>query len=472
MASIKAYARYLPCAFTLLRPITFPERIAARLVWNPSFVQPERLSEWLVFLENLHPKGEAGIELGLERVRKVAEVLGQQPFCPIFTIAGTNGKGSTAAYLESILNRAGVRVGCYASPHLLRYNERVRVQGEPVADALLCAAFAKVEAARRQAGEVFLSYFEFGTLAAWEVFAAARCEALVLEVGMGGRLDAVNLYDSDVALVTTVDLDHQDWLGQDREAIGFEKAGIFRAGRPALCGDADPPKSLMEHAESLGASLRIIGRDFGFLKDDEDGNRLQWRYWRKTGETVQRRTLAYPGLRGAAQLKNAALALAALDAVRERLPVSMQAIREGLMQISLPGRFQVLPGLPAIVLDVAHNPQAARVLAENLSSMGFFGKTHAVLGMLSDKDVEGCIAALRGKISRWFLASLEGARGLSAEALAARLQGAAPDASYACHTNPEAAFAAAREVARESDRILVFGSFYTVSAVLRALGRA
>jgi len=435
------------------------------------FVQFEHLSDWLACLERRHPRGEAGIELGLERVRKVAEVLGQQPFCPIFAIAGTNGKGSTAAYLESILNRAGVQVGCYASPHLLRYNERVRIQGEPVADTLLCAAFSKVEVARCQAGEVFLSYFEFGTLAAWEIFAAARCEALVLEVGMGGRLDAVNLYDPDVALVTTIDLDHQDWLGQDRESIGFEKAGIFRAGRPALCGDTDPPQSLMAHAESLGAPLRIIGRDFGFLKD-EGGNRLQWCYWQRQGETVRRRALAYPGLRGAAQLKNAALALAALDALQARLPVSMQAIREGLIQTSLPGRFQVLPGRPVTVLDVGHNPQAARVLAENLSSMGFFlGKTYAVLGMLSDKDVEGCVAALRGKISRWFLASLESTRGLSAEALAERLQGVAPDASYACHTNPAAAFAAAREVAREDDRILVFGSFYTVSAVLRALGR-
>lgn len=431
--------------------------------------QPTDLAGWLQHLESLHPRGQAGIELGLERVRQVSQALGQAPFCPVITVAGTNGKGSTVAYLESILHRAGYRVGCYTSPHLLHYNERVRLQGVPADDAALCAAFAQVEAARQAVG-VFLTYFEFGTLAAWQLFAAAGCEVLVLEVGLGGRLDAVNLYDPDLALVTTVDLDHQDWLGPDRESIGFEKAGIFRAGRPALCGDADPPASLVAHAARLGSPLQLIGRDFGFQKDDE--NRLQWRYWgRRADGSMQRRSLAYPGLRGGVQLKNAALVIAALDTLAGVLPVSMQAIREGLIHTDIPGRFQVLPGRPAIVLDVGHNPQALGVLAENLGGMGFFDKTYAVLGMLADKDVAGSMAALRGRISHWFLADLEGPRGLKAEALAAQVAEADPGVSWSCHPDPAAALAAAQELAGENDRILAFGSFYTVAGALRALGR-
>lgn len=432
---------------------------------------PKDLAGWLNHLEGLHPKGQAGIELGLERVRRVSAALGQRAFCPVLTVTGTNGKGSTVVYLESILSMAGHKVGCYSSPHLLAYNERVRVGGRPVADEPLCAAFARVEAARRAAGNVFLTYFEFGTLAAWEVFAQAACEVLVLEVGLGGRLDAVNLYDPDVALVTTVDLDHQDWLGPDRESIGFEKAGIFRAGRPALCADAQPPARLLQQAEVLGVPLLRIGRDFGFQKDDE--NRLQWRYWsRRADGSVQRRSLAYPGLRGAVQLRNAALAIAALECLAPDVPVTMQAIRQGLIHAELPGRFQVLPGRPAIVLDVGHNPQAVQVLAENLGTMGFFDKTYAVLGMLADKDVAGSIAALRGRITHWFLADLEGPRGLKAETLAARVAEADPGAPLSCHPDPAAALAAAQELAGENDRILAFGSFLTVAGALRALGRA
>jgi dihydrofolate synthase/folylpolyglutamate synthase len=431
---------------------------------------PDDLPGWLGYLERLHPKGEAGIELGLARARRVAETLEQRPFCPILSIAGTNGKGSVAAYLESILTRAGYRTGCYMSPHLLDYNERVRLAGVPASDEALCAAFMQVEAARRAAGDVFLTYFEFGTLAAWQVFAAAGCEVLILETGLGGRLDAVNLYDPDVALITTIDLDHREWLGPDREHIGFEKAGIFRAGRPALCGDAIPPRRLLEYAAQLGTPLQIIGEDFGFQQ--EQGNRLQWRYWRRQAAGgIQRRDLAYPGLRGNAQLKNAALAVAALETLGDRLPLSMQAIREGLIHTELPGRFQVLPGKPAIVLDVGHNPQAMRVLAENLSSMGYFEKTWAVLGMLADKDAAGSIAALKGKVRHWFLADLKGPRALAAEALAGQVDKADPGTPWSCHPGPEEAFAMARECAGESDRIVASGSFYTVAGALRALGK-
>lgn len=429
------------------------------------------LEDWLKHLEGLHPKGQAGIELGLDRIRLVRAVLGQVQHCPVITVGGTNGKGSTCAYLENIIDRAGYKVGCYTSPHLLAYNERVRVNGRPVSDALLCAAFDRVEAARQRAGNVGLTYFEFGTLAAWEVFAEAGVEAAILEVGLGGRLDAVNAYEPDVAVVTTIALDHTDWLGPDRESIGFEKAGIFRAGKPALCADPNPPQSLLEYAKTIGADLRLIGRDFGFERPgaETNENRLQWRWWCRSGEQLLKRALAYPGLRGPTQLYNAALALAALDALGSKLPVTMQAIRPGLIETELSGRFQVVPGKPAIVLDVGHNPQAVRVLADNLSSMGFFDKTYAIVGMLNDKDILGALQPLKGRVDHWHLATLEGIRGTSAEALADLISQAALGGDVVCHSSPGAAMHAVKGLATESDRIIAFGSFYTVAGALTAL---
>ena len=428
------------------------------------------LDDWLAHLEGLHPKGQAGIELGLERIARVKAALGQVSYCPIITVGGTNGKGSTCAYLENILRRTGYRVGCYTSPHLLAFNERIRVNGQPVSDEALCEAFARVEQARL-AQDVALTYFEFATLAAWEVFAAAEVEALVLEVGLGGRLDAVNVYDPDVAIVTTIDLDHTDWLGPDREHIGYEKAGIFRAGKPALCADPAPPASLLKHAAEIGADLRLIGRDFGFERPGAEmaESRLQWRWWCRSGERVVKRALAYPGLRGATQLFNAAVALAALEALGDRLPVTMQAIRTGLIETELAGRFQVVPGKPAIILDVGHNPQAVRVLADNLSGMGFFDRTHAVVGMLADKDIAASLAPLKDKIDFWHLASLGGPRGTTAEMLARVVADAALGGIVMCYDSPALAMRAARSAAGESDRIVTFGSFYTVAGALEAL---
>ncbi len=425
------------------------------------------LDDWLAHLEGLHPKGQAGIELGLERILRVKAALGQTEFCPVITVGGTNGKGSTCAYLENIIDRAGYRVGCYTSPHLLAYNERVRLNGQPASDDALCAAFARVEAARQATGDVALTYFEFGTLAAWEVFAEARVEAVVLEVGLGGRLDAVNAYEPDVSIVTTVDLDHVDWLGPDRDSIGFEKAGIFRSGKPALCADANPPQRLLAHAEKIGADLRLIGRDFGFERDQE--NRLQWRWWCRSRGGLVKRSLAYPGLRGPTQLFNAAVALAALDALSDKLPVTMQAIRPGLIETELPGRFQVVPGKPAIVLDVGHNPQAVRVLADNLSSMGFFDRTHAVIGMLADKDAASALLPLKDKVDVWHVASLGGARGTGAEHLAGIIAAGKLGGEVICYASPQEAMLAAKGLAAESDRILAFGSFYTVAGALEAL---
>lgn len=424
---------------------------------------PQTLDQWLALLEGRHVQT---IKLGLERVRAVRAALGADPESAIITVGGTNGKGSTCAMLESILLAEGYRVGCYTSPHLLRYNERVRIDGKEVSDEQLVEAFSRVEAVR---GDTPLTYFEHGTLAAWSVFQQAAPDVIILEVGLGGRLDAVNVFDADCAIVTSVAMDHMDYLGDTREAIGYEKAGIFRAGRPAVCGDPQPPASLLEHAEAIGARLWVSGRDFGF-----GGDRQQWGYWRygapiAQGALAKRAGLAYPSLRGANQLLNAAAVITALDALRDRVPVSMQAIREGLMLVEVPGRFQVLPGRPAVVLDVAHNPQAAGVLAENLGSMGFYAETHAVFGMLRDKDVDGVIALMRGRVDHWLLTDLPGPRGLKAEELALHLRTVGIDADIRCFASPDEAYAAAQKSAAEGDRIVVFGSFLTVADVLAAI---
>ena len=426
---------------------------------------PETLDDWLIHLEALHPKGAAGIELGLERVAQVSRALDQQRSFPVITVAGTNGKGSTCAMLASILGCAGYRVGLYTSPHLLAYNERVRIGGLAADSTELCRGFARVEAVR---GAAALTYFEFGTLAAWECFAAAAVDVAILEVGLGGRLDAVNIYDSDCAIVTGVDIDHTDFLGSTREEIGFEKAGIFRSGKPAVCADSDPPHGLLGHAATIGTELRLIGRDFGYQRHEG-----QWQFWSKEGGEVHRHSaLAYPALRGAIQLKNASASLAALRTLRERLPVAMQDIRRGLLEVELPGRFQVIPGRPMVILDVAHNPEAARVLAENLGSQlgdgSYHPRTWAVFGMLRDKDIGAVVRELAGRVSHWLPCSLSGARAANSGELARVLAGEGITAPQ-LFASPLQAFRHAQDNADDDDRILVFGSFQTVADILREL---
>lgn len=425
---------------------------------------PDTLDAWLELLESRHAQT---IRLGLDRVRAVRAELGEDSAAAVILVGGTNGKGSCCAMLEAILLAGGYRVGCYTSPHLLRYNERVRINGRSASDEELVAGFAAVEAAR---GDVPLTYFEHGTLAAWSVFCSFALDVLILEVGLGGRLDAVNVFEPDCALVTGVAMDHMDYLGDDRESIGFEKAGIFRCGRPAVCGDPHPPRSLVEHAAAIGAELWISGRDFGF-----GGDRQQWQYWRyasppQQGERTRRAGMAYPALRGANQLLNAAAVITVLDTLRARLPLSMQAVRQGLMVVEAPGRFQVLPGRPTVVLDVAHNPQAVGVLAENLGNMGFHTATWAVLGMLGDKDIEGAVARIDKRIDHWMLADLPPPRGLGAQALAERVRAAGVSGDIRCYASPAEAYAAARKEVVDSDRIVVFGSFLTVADVLAADG--
>ncbi|HEY8606797.1 MAG TPA: bifunctional tetrahydrofolate synthase/dihydrofolate synthase [Noviherbaspirillum sp.] len=424
---------------------------------------PATLHDWLVLLETMHPKA---IDLGLERVATVKDRLGIAFDCPVITVGGTNGKGSTCAMLESILLQAGYRVGLYTSPHLIDFNERARINGDAASDAALVEQFAAVEAAR---GDVSLTYFEFTTLAILRLFGQAGLDAVILEVGLGGRLDAVNVIDADVAIVTSVDIDHIEYLGDTREKIGFEKAGIYRPGRAAICGDPVPPQSLIAHANAIGADLWLFGKDFNY-----SGDKQQWNYG---GRGQRRNSLGYPSLRGANQLLNASAALAALEALRSRLPVGAQEVRNGLVMVELPGRFQVLPGRPSVILDVAHNPHAAATLAQNLDNMGFHPYTWAVFGAMQDKDVAGVIAQLKDRVDHWCLTDLPLPRAASAESLRAALAAAGVTAdatagaerSVQVFPTPQEAFAYARSRAGENDRIAVFGSFLTVAGVMEGM---
>jgi len=413
------------------------------------------LHDWLTYIERQHPQS---ISLGLERVRLVLARLALPHRACVFTVGGTNGKGSTTAMLEAMLHAAGYRTGRYSSPHLLRYNERVRVDACDVSDATLVEGFEAVERAREG---IALTYFEYGTLAAIWTFAQLPLDAWVMEVGLGGRLDAVNVLDADCAVLTGVALDHMDYLGDSREAIGYEKAGIFRAQQPAVIADLQPPASVLEVAARVGAQVQLVQRDFGYAAD-----KTQWLYW---GPFGKRPGLAYPALRGPIQLLNAAAAITALDSQRTRLPISMQDVRRGLAEVTLPGRFQVLPGQPAVILDVAHNPQAAKILADNLFDSGFAPDTHAVFGALRDKDIAGVVQHLVPRITHWHLADTEGPRGTTASALADVLKQAGVAVTISQYANPAAAFRGARSVAGENDKIVVFGSFVTVSGVMQEL---
>jgi len=417
------------------------------------------LSDWLIFLERLHPKT---IEMGLERVNRIRTELGLKPSFPIITVGGTNGKGSTCAMMEAILNRAGYRVGCYTSPHLLRYNERVRISRQEASDQELCSAFHIVDSARVRMG-ISLTYFEFGTLAAMQLFNQAGVDIAILEVGLGGRLDAVNIFDADCAVLTSIDFDHMDYLGDTREKIGFEKAGIFRSGKAAICSEPNVPATVRRHASAIGAKFMHIGENFGYSANGADIT--QWNYW---GVGGKRHSLPHPALRGVYQLNNASACLAALDAIKDRLPITMSDIRQGLLEVTLPGRFHVLPGRPVTVLDVAHNLGAAHALAINLASMGPYHKTYAVFAMLKDKDIVGVARALASKVDIWLTAGIDAPRGASANEMTQALQAAGVTGeTIRTFPNPAMAYAYACESAIENDRICVFGSFHTVAEALR-----
>ena len=448
---------------------------------------PNTLADWLSYLESLHPKT---IALGLERVAQVKQRLKLNPDFPIIVVGGTNGKGSVCAMLESILHAAGYRVGCYTSPHLLDYNERVRIAKRQASDAELCASFERIEQARGAAflgiSEVPLTYFEFGTLAAMQLFIEHKVDVAILEVGLGGRLDAVNTFDNDCAVVTNVDIDHTDYLGVTREQIAFEKAGIFRSDKVAICADTDVPQAIHSHAQQIGAELWCIGQEFSFELSNTDASstlshpighplplvgegkgRGQWNYRSKVGA---RNSLPYPALRGAFQLNNASAALAALDVLKEHLPVSMEAVRRGLVEVRLAGRFQLVPGRPTLILDVAHNPHAARSLAQNLAGLPPCPHTWAVFAMLRDKDMAGVAAALDPHIGTWLVAGIAAPRGATAADLAQVLRQRGVRGEIKAFHNVGEALCYAYNAAGENDRIAAFGSFYTGAEVMQKKG--
>lgn len=415
---------------------------------------PTTLAEWLEYQQRTHKRD---IELGLDRIRMVWQRMGS-PRAPLtITVGGTNGKGSTVAFLTSMLRAMGMRVGSYTSPHISVYNERICVDERQVDDAALCASFARIETAR---SEIPLTYFEFATLAALDVFGASGVDAMVLEVGLGGRLDATNIVDADVAVVTTIDLDHMQWLGPDRDSIGREKAGIARAGRPAIVGETDPPQGLLAALESTGARIERAGKDF---RIESHGDETVWRHDDGTRVALPALPLTAP-----CQQANAAAALAALHAARERLPWSAQALSDGLSHTQLRGRLQNLGHAPERVVDVAHNPQAARVLATWLDAHPVAGKVHAVYGAMNDKDVAGVLTALDTRIAHWHLGGLEAAtpRGLLVDELAARFAQALPEARFDTHADVASAWREANRQAGAEDAIVAFGSFFVVSSVL------
>jgi dihydrofolate synthase / folylpolyglutamate synthase len=430
---------------------------------------PKTLADWLAYIESQHPKA---MDMSLERSREVARRMGlgtgmAKPARRVVTVGGTNGKGSTVAFIESIARAAGWRVGAYTSPHLLRYNERVRIHGRDADDADLIAAFEAVESARSDAaiGAIGLTYFEFGTLAALWLFARSALDLVILEVGLGGRLDAVNIVDPDVAVVTTVDLDHQDWLGDTIELIGFEKAGIARAWKPLVLGDDDPPSSVLGHAYAIGASAVRIGCDFFFERSESDDAR--WR-WREIGCELE---LPMPQLAAPVQLRNAAVAIAAVRALPDTDDWDEAIYARGVIEAHVAARLQRFErnGVE-ILVDVGHNPQAARALADSLRAAPARGRTHAVFAALGDKDIVGVVGALAGAIDQWSLAGLRdaGPRGIDVDTFAARLQGTAA-ATGSRHADIASAVNVVRAAAAPGDRILIFGSFFTAAEALRLL---
>ncbi len=427
----------------------------------------DNLNDWLVYLETVH---KTEIDLGLARVGEMkARLLAAGALklnYPIITVGGTNGKGSTCAYLEQILLAAGYQVGCHTSPHVIDFTERARFNGVDATETQLLPYFHAVESARVASPEISLTYYEFTLLAIVCWFDAQQPDAVVLEVGLGGRLDATNVFDSEVAIVTSVDIDHVGFLGDTREAIGFEKAGIFRTGKVAVCADPNPPQTLIDHAQAIGADLKLINRDFHYqvVQDDQ---RKQWRF---IGEHAARNSLAMPAMRGDYQLSNASAALAALDALREILPVMQQAVRTGLSNAVVRGRFQILPGQPMTILDVAHNPHAARALAKNIQQIGYAPYTHAVFGAMADKDIVGVMRAMTGVVDHWHLCALPSPRAADVAQLQACLlqAGFKVDAEHSVHTHDsvQQALLQLSTQVPASDRMVVFGSFVTVEQAL------
>lgn len=416
------------------------------------------LDQWLAHLETAHSNGL--IDMGLSRVSAVKQAMQLHPHCPIITVAGTNGKGSTCAFLTQIYVEAGYKVGTLTSPHLQKFNERIAINAQPVGDEAIVASFERIEAAR---GETSLTYFEFNTLAAVDIFVQAQVDVMVLEVGLGGRLDAVNIFDADCAIVTSVDLDHQNFLGDTIEQVAFEKAGVFRTGKPAICGQNPPPQSLQQHAQAIGAELLVMQQHFHYQKQEQ-----QWSFYFMGNEhraERHRHALPVPALRGSYQLNNASCALAAIECLFAKLPVDIGAIKRGLLNAQNTARFQVLAGRPIIVLDVGHNPHAARALRQSLLQLPFAQRRLAVFSMLADKDIDGVLSLLKDQFDEWYVAPLHLPRGLSQQSLLNAFEQNQITQIHSFDTI-ETACETALSVATENDRIVVFGSFHTVAEAM------
>ncbi len=424
------------------------------------------LADWLKHCEGIHP---IGIDMGLTRVSAVASRMALGFTCPVITVAGTNGKGSTCAMLESILSEAGFKTGVYSSPHLVHFEERCRLQRQVIKADLLFPHLEKVELARLAEPAISLTYYEFTTLAILSLMSTSNLDIAILEVGLGGRLDATNIIDADCAVITSIDLDHTELLGHTREAIGFEKAGIMRAGKPVICSDPLPPQSISKHAADIGADLWLLARDFHL-----GGDKQQWSWAASEGRgRRQYHGLAYPALRGANQLINAAGVIAALDAIRPLLPVTAQAVRNGFAFVEFPGRFQIIPGQPTLVLDVAHNPHSVAALTANLDAMSYHPRTHAVFGAMADKDLTSMLAKISPLIDCWYVCDLPTPRAATASALQSHIEAMLVmekkrlhTPSVSLHSTPQAGLDAALLAADPTDRIVVFGSFFTVGGVL------
>ena len=415
-----------------------------------------RLADWLEWQERLH---FTAIELGLDRCNRVAQRMGLlSPDSKVISVSGTNGKGSSAAMLDAILRKSGYRVGAYTSPHLTRYNERICIDGAQVTDERVCAAFDRIDRAR---GDISLTYFEFGTLAALDIFQQAQLDVVILEVGLGGRLDAVNILDADVALVVTIDLDHEKWLGYDRESIGREKAGIFRSGCPAVCSDPVAPQSIAACARETGAHLYQAGRDFYAVVQAQS-----WT-WRHAGAVYE--DLPKPGINNDRQVQNASGVLMALTTLAAEFPVRLETIKSCLRDFRLAGRFQTIPGKTPFILDVAHNPQAVSALVENAKKIPGFGATHVMIGMLRDKNHDAVFGKLTEVADYWYLAGLHEERAASVTELRGALEKHTDAEKIRQFNTVGKALAAAEAGARTGDRIIVTGSFVTVGAALNYL---
>jgi dihydrofolate synthase/folylpolyglutamate synthase len=422
------------------------------------------LQEWLDWQEVLHP---SSIELGLERVAEVFKRLHPAlPSIPVITVAGTNGKGSSVALLESIYQNAGYQTGVYTSPHLLRYNERIHFNAEEVTDELICEAFERIDQARLQNGkEISLTYFEFGSLAALDIFYRLQPDVIILEVGLGGRLDVVNIIDADVALITSIGIDHTAWLGHDRETIAVEKAGIMRKNRPVIYSSPDMPKSIKRVADEKGAILYRQGQEFEWQNAFSTSvAALSWN-WKSANK--QRTALPMPNLRGQHQLNNASGVLMVVECLANKLPVNQQQLKAALLSVSIAGRFEYHAGSPAHIFDVAHNADSVACLADLLQEQHCNGKTLAVIGMLADKAHADVFRIMLASVSQWFIADLDVPRGMKAAKLASILQNLDSSANVACFSSVKEAIAAADSAADSEDRIIVFGSFYTVEFAMR-----